>query len=129
MRFAVPGGPQCRVADSVIGRQVNHPRAGGQQLRHHVHRHIVRRGEKHHIAGGQCLHIGLGKRQLVVTAQIGEQIVHPPATLRARGDRHHLRFFVQRQQPQQFHPGVTGPAYNSYLNHDAIQTRTELCSL
>ncbi len=117
MGLVVPARPQFRVANTEIRRQVDHPGTQRQQLRHGIHGHIVRCGEKNNIAPGQLIVIGPGKTQIHVTAQAGVELIDRHPFLSAGGDRHQLHFGVMRQQPQQFHARIPRAAYNTDFNH------------
>ena len=123
--LTVPARPQRRIPQAVVGRQVDHPGAGCQQLGDRVHGDIVRGGEIHHVAGCQLRHFRFGKGKVVVPAQVGEKLIHAAPALGAGCDRHHLRLFMRSQQTQQLDTGVAGAADNANFYHVSFQVLSD----
>jgi hypothetical protein len=61
---------------------------------------------------------GIGKAQVKVPTKIWKQLGHGPPGLTTGSNRRHHHIGVNRKQSQQFNAGVTGPAYNTYFDHD-----------
>ncbi|OIQ73395.1 hypothetical protein GALL_449670 [mine drainage metagenome] len=107
---AVPPGEFVQVLQAEVGGQIDDAHAGIDQAAGLRHRHAMRGGEKHHVAGVQGRVVRSGKRQIDLSAQAGEHVGYRHAGLFAGGDGHEFGVRMARQQAQQFHPGVAGAA-------------------
>ena len=117
MGFAVPMFPSRRVGQTEIGGQVDDPHAALQQGFRHPHRDAVGRGEEHHVAFTQRFHARFGEYRIHIAAQVGIQAVYPFPRVGAGSDFVNLDFGVQRENAEEFHPGIASAANNACLNH------------
>ena len=81
------------------------------------HRDAVGRGKKYRIALLKLCTFRVRKGQVHVPPQTGEHRGHGGAGILARGNRLQLHLRMGRQNPEQFHPGVTGTADDPDFYH------------
>ncbi|KAF1056633.1 MAG: hypothetical protein GAK44_00144 [Pseudomonas delhiensis] len=118
MRLAVPLGPLFSILQTEVGRQVDDPSPGGQQLARQSVSHTVRRREEHHVTSAQLLNIRNTEDQaVVVTSQVRVHVGHLHTLLGAGSDHFHTRLGVLREQAQQFDTRVPRATYDTDLDH------------
>ena len=86
-----------------------------------MHRYVMGCGKEHDIATRQQGHVRLFEREVIDTAQVGVELIHPTPRLGTGGDRDHLDICMRRQKPQQLDPGVTRAAHNTCPDHSPSQ--------
>src|SRR5215210_8899234 len=116
MFHLVPLLPHGNVLDAKISCDIDQPHTGVIQSTRLIHRDPVRSCEKDEITTGQRVARKLRKPECDTSAQIWEHVGHRHADLFARGNDSELASRVQREQPQELDPGVTGAAYDANLD-------------
>ncbi len=118
MWLAVPLGPFLRILQTEVGRQIDHPGSGCQQLCSQPVGHTMGGREEHHVASAERGRVRHAKGEpVIVAAQVGIHIRHLDAVFRARGDHDHFGLRMLRQQTQQLDSGITCAADDADLDH------------
>ncbi|MNG09117.1 hypothetical protein D3C84_925190 [compost metagenome] len=126
MGLAVPLGPLLGVLQTEVGREVDHPGAGVQQLAGQGMGDSMGRGEEDRVAGAQGFHVWHAEGEVVVMAaqvRIHVSDLHPG--FGSRGDHRDLHLRMLSQQTQQFDTGIARAADDSDLDHLLPLQRTD----
>ena len=114
---AIPFFPLIHIFNTKIRRQVDDFYARIKQGASLLHGNAIRCGEKHHIALIQMRLVRVDKTQIHVTAQAGKHLADRLSRVGTGSNGAQFHLWMQRQQPQQFHPGITCATNNSNLDH------------
>ncbi len=114
---AIPFFPYRNVLQTKVRSQIDYLCTRIQQLPNLLHRDAVRGRKEHQIAFFQMGLVGMGEREIHITAQTGEHPADRHAGIGARCYCLQRDLRMDRQQPEEFYPGVTCPAYYANFDH------------
>ncbi len=119
VRFAVPLGIHVRIAQPVIGTQVDHTHSAIEQQRQYLAASAVWQAAKSalHAPGHQLVGIERLAAQIEPAEQARVLLRHQRCVRFARSHGHDLRLGVAQQNLHQFDGGVSGTAQNRNRNH------------
>ena len=123
MRHLVPAFKLRSVFQTKVGRQVDDPDAGVDELPRLRHGNAMRSREKNHVAGSQIRFGRIAEAKFsdgALATQAWEHGIDRGARFRARSDDADVRVRMHREQPQQLHAGVAGAAHDAHVDSGCL---------
>jgi hypothetical protein len=119
MAFTVPLGVDVRIAQPVIGTEVDDAHAAGQECRQRTHAGTVRQTAEGALDAASHQAVGIQRLAAQVEApkQAGVQLADQGRIFLARRDRHDLGVRMAQQDFDEFQGRVAGAAQDGNLRH------------